>query len=130
LAFVLPAGRAGGRAAFRDILVNSFLVRRVHIVVTATDIAIEEEEQRAVAIQIAVDVGLLKRCQKHGSVYDAMDDFALADAERYAATLMAENDPTVAVFQGNRRRMKRVIDEVRTGMPNCCAECFYSRAKS
>jgi len=99
-------------------------------VVTATDIAIEEEEQRAVAIQIAVDVGLLKRCQKHGSVYDAMDDFALADAERYAATLMAENDPTVAVFQGNRRRMKRVIDEVRTGMPNCCAECFYSRAKS
>ncbi len=98
--------------------------------VTATDISIEQEEQRAVAIQIAVDVGLLKRCQKHGSVYDAMDDFALADAERYGATLMAENDPTVAVFQGNRRRMKRAIDEVRTGMPNCCPDCFYAHAKS
>ena len=97
---------------------------------TASDIATEQEEQRAVAIQIAVDVGLLKRCQKHGSVYDAMDDFALADAERYGSTLMAENDPVVAVFQGNRRRMKRAIDEVRTGMPNCCPECFYSREKS
>ena len=56
-----------------------------------------------------------------------MDDFALADAERYGDTLMAENDPTVAVFQGNRRRMKRAIDEVRTGMPNCCPDVFTRR---
>jgi hypothetical protein len=114
---------------FSGISAKSYLVWRANIVVTASDIVIEQEEQRAVAIQIAVDVGLLKRCQKHGSVYDAMDDFAVADAERYGNTLMAENDPTVAIFQGSRRRMKRAIDEVRSGMPNCCPECFYSRAK-
>ena len=98
--------------------------------VSTTNIAIEREEQRTVAIQIAVEVGLLRRCEKHGTVFDTMDDFLLDDAFRYGQTLMADNDPTMAIFQGNRKRWRHVIDEVRSGMPNCCSDCYYaSRSK-
>ena len=93
------------------------------------DIGAEQDVKRQVAMNIALKVGLLEKCEEHGCVYDAMNDFALDDAFRYADTLMAQNDPSVAVFVGNRKRLHHAIEHVRTGMSNCCPECFYAKQK-
>jgi hypothetical protein len=87
----------------------------------------EQDEKHAVAVQIALEVGLLEKCEVHGCVYDAMNDFVLEDAFRCGETLIAANDPSVAVFQGNRRRLRHAIEEVRSGMPNSCPECYHAQ---
>lgn len=94
---------------------------------TTKEIGTEQDAKRTVAIEIALEVGLLEKCEQHGCVYDAMNDFALEDAFRCADTRMARNDPSVAVFAGNRKRVHHAIEHVRTGMPNCCTACFYAR---
>jgi len=89
----------------------------------------EQDGKRAAAVEIALKVGLIEKCEEHGCLYDAMNDFVLDDAYRYGATLMAQNDPKVAVFHGSRNRMNHAIDNVRTGLPNCCSECYYASRK-
>ena len=89
----------------------------------------ELEEKHAIAVQIGLEVGLLEKCPVHGCVFDAMNDFALDDAFRCAESLIAQNDPMVAVFQGNRRRLHHAVEEVRSGMDNCCPECYEAQHK-
>ena len=72
---------------------------------TSREAVTEQDGKRAAAIQIALEVGLLERCPDHGCVYDAMNDFALEDAFRCGESLMMRNDPSVAVFQGNRQKV-------------------------
>jgi hypothetical protein len=97
---------------------------------TSSQYLTQQDAKHAIAVQIALEVGLLKKCEQHGSVYDAMNDFAMEDAFRYAESLITRNDPLVAIFEGNRRRLHRAVEEVRSGMPNGCPECWYSRAKA
>ena len=87
----------------------------------------EQDGKRAAAIQIALEAGLLERCPDHGCVYDAMNDFALEDAFRCGESLMMRNDSSVAVFEGNRRRLRYAIENIRTGMPNSCPQCYYAQ---
>ncbi|MBN1394516.1 MAG: hypothetical protein JW959_05800 [Pirellulales bacterium] len=94
---------------------------------TTKEIGTEQDAKRAVAMEIALKVGLLEKCEEHGCVYDAMNDFALEDAFRFADALMSQNDPSVDVFVGNRKRMRHAIENIRAGMPNCCPECFYAK---
>jgi len=89
----------------------------------------EQDERHAAAVQIALEVGLLEKCEVHGCVYDAMNDFVLDDAFRCGEELITQNDPSVAVFQGNRRRLRHAIEDVRSGMPNSCPDCYYARRK-
>jgi len=89
----------------------------------------EQDEKHAVAVQIALEVGLLEKCEMHGCVYDAMNDFVLEDAFRCGEALITGNDPSVAVFQGNRRRLRHAIEDVRSGMPNSCPDCYHARFK-
>jgi hypothetical protein len=95
----------------------------------AKEAVTELDGKRAAAIEIALEVGLLERCPDHGCVYDAMNDYALDDAFRCGESLMLRNDPTVAVFQGNRKRLHYVIENIRTGMPNSCPQCYYAQFK-
>ena len=94
---------------------------------TLREAGTEQEEKHAVAVQIALDVGLLEKCEVHDCVYDAMNDFVLEDAHRCAEALITTNDPLVAAFEGNRRRLHRAIDDVRSGMPNSCPDCYYAQ---
>jgi hypothetical protein len=87
----------------------------------------EQDERHAVAVQIGLEVGLLERCDVHGCVYDAMNDFVLEDAFRCGEALIQRNDPEVAVFQGNRKRLRHAIENVRSGMPNSCPDCYHAR---
>lgn len=96
---------------------------------TSRETTTEQDERHAVAVQIALDVGLLERCEAHGCVYDAMNDFVLDDAFRCAEELITRNDPSVAAFHGNRRRLHHAIEEVRSGMPNSCPDCYYAQFK-
>ena len=96
---------------------------------TTKEIGMEQDAKRAVAMDIALKVGLLEKCEEHGCVYDAMNDFALEDAFRFADTLMAQSDPSVAVFVGSRKRLHHAIENIRSGMPNCCSDCYYARQK-
>ena len=93
----------------------------------AREAGTQQEERHAVAVQIGLDVGLLEKCDVHGCVYDAMNDFALDDAYRCGEALIISNDPAVAVFQGNRKRLHLAIEDVRSGMPNSCPDCYHAR---
>jgi len=77
----------------------------------------EQDERHVAAVQIGLEVGLLEKCEVHGCVYDAMNDFVLDDAFRCGEELVTQNDPAVAVFQGNRRRLRHAIEDVRSGCP-------------
>ena len=94
---------------------------------TTKEIGTEQDAKRVVAMDIALKVGLLEKCEEHGCVYDAMNDFALEDAFRFADTLMAQSDPSVAVFVGSRKRLHHAIENIRSGMPNCCPDCYYAK---
>ena len=87
----------------------------------------EQDEKQAAAVQIALEVGLLEKCDVHGCVYDAMNDYVLDDAFRCGEELMTRNDPLVAVFQGNRRRLRHAIENVHSGMPNSRPDCYHAR---
>jgi hypothetical protein len=89
----------------------------------------EQDAKQAIATEIALKVGLLEKCEEHGCVYDAMNDFALEDAFRYGEALITRNDPAVAAFAGNRKRLHHVLENIRSGLPNCCDECYYARQK-
>jgi len=95
-----------------------------------SDSGAEQDVRRAAAVEIALKVGLLEKCETHGCIFDSMNDFALEDALRYGDSLMANNDPAVAVFEGNRKRLHYAIEHVRTGMPNCCPECFHAKTQA
>jgi hypothetical protein len=99
------------------------------IVSTARETVTEQDGRRAAAIHIALEVGLLEKCPVHGCVYDAMNDFVLEDAFRCAESLMARSDSAVAVFQGNRKRLHQMVENIRLGMPNSCPECYYAQFK-
>jgi hypothetical protein len=94
---------------------------------SSRDLGTEQDERHAVAVQIALEVGLVEKCKVHGCVYDAMNDFVLDDAFRCGEQLLANSDPLVAVFQGNRRRLHHAIEDVRSGMPNSCPDCYYAQ---
>ena len=96
---------------------------------TLREAVTEQDGRRAVAMRIALEVGLLETCPDHGCVYDAMNDFALEDAYRCGESLIVRNDPAVAIFQGNRKRLRHAIEETRSGMPNGCPACYYARFK-
>jgi hypothetical protein len=93
----------------------------------AEETGMVQDEKHVVAIQIALEVGLLEKCEVHGCVYDAMNDFVLNDAFRCGEELLAQDDPSVAVFQGNRRHLRHAIEDVRSGMPNSCPDCYHAR---
>ena len=95
----------------------------------AEETGMEQDEKQAVAVQIALEVGLLEKCEVHGCVYDAMNDFVLEDAFRCGEELITQNDPSVAVFQGNRKRLRHAIEDVRSGMPNSCPDCYHAQFK-
>ena len=94
------------------------------------ELATEQDAKHAVAVKIGLEVGLLEKCEVHGCVFDAMNDFALEDAFRYAESLATLNDPLVAVFAGNRKKLHHAVEECRTGMPNCCPDCYYAKQKN
>jgi hypothetical protein len=96
----------------------------------AEEIAMAQDEKHAVAVQIALEVGLLEKCEEHDCVYDAMNDFVLEDAFRCGEELITRDDPSVAVFQGNRRRLRHAIEDVRSGMPNSCPDCYHAQHKN
>jgi uncharacterized protein (DUF983 family) len=96
---------------------------------TLRETGTEQDEKQAAAVQIALEVGLLEKCEVHGCVYDAMNDFVLEDAFRCGEELITQNDPSVAAFQGNRKRLRHAIEEVRSGMPNSCPDCYHAQFK-
>lgn len=97
------------------------------IVSISKEAVTEQDGKRAAAIQIALEVGLLERCPIHGCVFDAMNDFVMEDAFRCGESLITRNDPSVTVFQGSRRRLRYAIENIRSGMPNGCPECYYGQ---
>jgi hypothetical protein len=97
--------------------------------VTHRETGTEQDERQAVAVQIGLEVGLLEKCEVHGCVFDAMNDYVLEDALRFGESLMAQNDRSVAVFEGNRKRLRHAIEDVRSGMPNSCPDCYHARFK-
>jgi hypothetical protein len=107
---------------------STFSVRG-KIMAETTTTGVEQDERHAAAVQIALEVGLLEKCDVHGCVYDSMNDFVLDDAFRCGEELITQNDPSVAVFQGNRKRLRHAIEDVRSGMPNSCPDCYYAQVK-
>jgi hypothetical protein len=88
----------------------------------AKEKASEDEAKREVAIEIGVRVGLLLRCEDHHYVMDNLQD-NFEDAYRLANSLITQNDPLVAIFNGNRRELTDLIKTITHDFGESCPGC-------
>lgn len=83
----------------------------------------DDKCKREVAYEIAVRVGLLEKCPDHGNYIDPLNDGALEDAYKLANSLISSDDPLVAGFHGNRRKLTDILKNIRSSAGFSCSGC-------
>ena len=68
----------------------------------------QQDAKKAVADEIAIRVGLLKRCEMCEDVTDPLNN-NFEDAYKLANYLVSKGDELVAIFDGNRRELTDLI---------------------
>jgi hypothetical protein len=82
----------------------------------------QSEEQKRVAVQLALRTGLLKKCPQHGEIYDpGQHDFQ--GACMVASYLINNADPLVASFLGDRARLIELLKSICQGYGKTCPAC-------
>ena len=82
----------------------------------------EADELRAIAIQVALRTGLLKKCPVHGDVYDpGQHDYQ--GALMVAAYLVNQSDPLVAPFGGDRPALAGLLKAICATHAGSCPRC-------
>jgi hypothetical protein len=81
-----------------------------------------EEERRAVAVQVALRTGLLRKCPDHGAVYDpGQHDYQ--GACMVASYLVTRGDPLVAPFGDDRTPLTDLLRAICRDYPRGCPVC-------
>lgn len=81
-----------------------------------------DEEQRQVAVQIALRTGLLRKCPQHGESYDSgQHDYQ--GACMVATYLINNGDPLVAPFLGDRSRLIELLKTICQSYGKTCPQC-------
>jgi hypothetical protein len=81
-----------------------------------------DEKRREAAVLIALRTGLLKKCPRHGEVYDpGQHDYQ--GACMVAAFLINGDDPLVASFEGDRAPLTELLKSICRAYPLRCTEC-------
>ncbi len=88
----------------------------------AIDEIMSDEEKLQSAIGIAIQSGHLRRCATHGYVY-SIGDYDYSDAYHLGEYLMNRKEPSMKIFEGDRRAMvekiREAIDSHRGDCPGC-----------
>ena len=82
---------------------------------------------RAIAVQVALRTGLLKRCLVHGDVYDP-GQHDLQGALMVATFLINQSDPLVAPFGGDRMPLTALLQSICETYSSGCPLCSVSLA--
>lgn len=80
------------------------------------------EGKREVAVEIAIRVGLLERCDDHGYVIDPLANNH-EEAYMYANSLITKSDPMVDIFNGNRRELTDLLKDICSDFGDECPGC-------
>jgi hypothetical protein len=80
----------------------------------------DEHKKNAVAIEIDLQAGVLERCPICGTVFDREHDERLPTADAAAHEAFDRNDPTVAIFNGNREDLLARLRSARKPLPYAC----------
>ena len=87
----------------------------------------QSDKLRAIAVQVALRTGLLKRCPVHGDVYDpGQHDYQ--GALMVAAYLINQSDPLVAPFGGDRLPLTELLKSICGTHAGGCARCSLPSA--
>lgn len=81
----------------------------------------EQQSKREVAVDICLEVGVLKQCDCGlEEIYDPIvSDWT--PAYKKANSLISKNDAQVAVFKGNRTELCDTIKELKNEFPTECS---------
>src|SRR5690349_18559795 len=88
----------------------------------AKDRMMEDDDARRVAEAIAVRVGLLKKCEDHHVLIDPLNN-NFEEAYAYANSLITKKDPSVEMFDGDRRRLTDLLQHITDGIGTDCPGC-------
>lgn len=82
-----------------------------------------DENKKQVAVEIAVRVGLLERCEFHtDEVFDPLENNN-EDAYKLANSLITDKHPLVAIFDGDRRELTDLLNEIQNDFADECTLC-------
>ena len=80
----------------------------------------DERKKNQVALEIDLEAGVLERCPVCRSVFDRQHDDRLAAADAIAHMDFDNNQPRVAIFEGDRDDLLKRLREVRKPVPYAC----------
>ncbi len=84
---------------------------------SAKNHAMEIEDKMSAATEIAIRVGLLRRCEQHEYVVVGTGDHV--DAYKLGNHLITTNDPLVESFHGDRKELTDTILEITKWYGTC-----------
>jgi hypothetical protein len=85
------------------------------------------DKLRAIAVEVAVRTGLLKKCPLHGDVYDpGQHDYQ--GALMVAVYLINQSDPLVAPFGGDRLPLAELLKSICGSHARGCPRCSLPSA--
>ena len=88
----------------------------------AKEQAMRMEDHRQLAIDIAIEAGVLTRCEGHDYVLDSGGG-SPEDAYRLANALISKGDPRVIEFKDQRRALTDLIQSVIADHGSECPGC-------
>lgn len=91
------------------------------------EVQAHEDALREIAIEVAVRTGLLQRCPLHEDCFDPLQHDYEA-AYKLANFLITKGDPLAAAFEGNRKHLTDLIQDICTDFGDCCYSCAKNAA--
>ena len=80
-----------------------------------------------IAVSIAIRTGLLESCPIHQEVFDPLQHDYEA-AYKLGNYLITKSDPLVALFDGDRKSLSELLQDVCSGYGDCCPICANNAA--
>lgn len=80
----------------------------------------DERSRDKVALEIDLEAGVLEQCPVCRSVFDRQHDERLPAADAAAHQAFDDNDPRVAIFNGDRDDLLARLRSVRKPIPYAC----------
>jgi len=80
----------------------------------------DERKKNQVALEIDLQAGVIQRCSLCGGLIDQQRDERLPAADAAAHEAFDRNDPSVAIFSGNRDDLLARLRSARKPLPYVC----------
>ena len=82
----------------------------------------DQEQKRQIAIEIALRVGLLTKCEYHDEIIDPLENNH-EEAYKLANSLITKEDALVNPFNGNRKELTDMLSSITEEFGDQCSFC-------